>query len=99
MRESIDYADVLKLGFKRTDYTDSVHFDQHGWKDFLMELHINKQIYFTWDTLTREVDMIRIDKDSNIKGRYKIESYKQLLALLIFFGKVEDTENYSTKFA
>ena len=99
MRESIDYIDVLKLGFKREEYHDSVHFDQLGWNDFLMELKINKQIYFTWDTLTREVDLIRIDKDCNIKGRFKVESYKQLLDLLVFFGKVEDPENCSTKFA
>lgn len=99
MTESIDYIDVLKLGFKREEYNDSVHFDERGWNDFLMELHINKQIYFTWDTMTREVDMVRIDKDCNIKGRFKVESYKQLVSLLIFFGKVDEPENYFTKFA
>lgn len=92
MSNEIDYADVKKLGFKRMEYSDSVHYNKHGWNDFLMELQINKQIYFSWDTITHEVQMIRIDKDRNIKGRFSVESYKQLLNMLIFFGKVDDSE-------
>ena len=99
MSAKINYADVKKLGFIRQEYNDSVHFDEYGWNDFLMELKISKQIYFSWDVITHQVEMIRIDNNSNIKGRFAIESYKQLLALLIFFGKVEEPENYYTNFA
>jgi len=49
----IEYKDLIDLGFKKRNYSDSVHFDRYGYHSFALEkeFHIQetkKVVLFEW---------------------------------------------------
>ena len=39
------YAEYLKMGFKRVDMHDAVHFDQTGNQSFVLEFEVNNDLH------------------------------------------------------
>ena len=87
-----EYQKVIDLGFEREDDTDSMFAETYGWHPFYTTLKLTKRIYLNWDCETREIQMIRYDKESSILGRMKIESEEMLMSILKFFGKIKTEE-------
>lgn len=80
----IDYCEVIKLGFKRQQETDSVFFDQNGYDWFITSLKVNKFVSFDWESTTKRVCMIRSVK-GGIQNRIYIDNLTTLRTLVEFF--------------
>jgi len=83
--EEIKYSTLIDLGFKRTDIEDSIFFDQYGYNYFIVYLKLTKHFYINWDTKTRHCQLIRQDKDKNIKARFDICNLIELKKYIEFF--------------
>lgn len=86
----IDYKKVIDLGFRREDQSDSIFYDEYGFNWFIVTLRLftakNKDfVELDWDCNTREVEMIRYDKECTILSRMKIETYDELVRIVNFF--------------
>ena len=84
-----DYKKVDDLGFQREDYKDSLHYSEYGWQPFWMTLNLTKKISMNWDCETKEITMLRCNKEHDVLGKIKIQSEDQLHELLVFFGLFE----------
>lgn len=71
-QEKIDYSDVIDLGFKRYDHSDTVFFNRHGYNYFRVELELTKHIYLDWEIETRTVKMVRCNKESDVLAELPI---------------------------
>ena len=87
-----DYKQIVDLGFQREDYHDAIHKETYGWHPFFMTLDLSDGISLDWDCETREIQMLRCDKESSILGRMKIKSEEMLIDILKFFGKIKTEE-------
>ena len=81
----IYYDDVMNLKFKRTDDSDSMFFNQHGFEWFIVEKKLNKRTYLDWDCLTGKVQLIRTDKEGWIVGKINVKTLSQLKEIIIFY--------------
>ena len=81
---SIDYADVLELGFKRIELQDNLFFNQYGYHCFLMKFKISKTLYFEWDCLSQKVFFFR-NEEIDIKNKIEILNIESLKLIISFF--------------
>jgi hypothetical protein len=77
------YEEYIKLGFKRTDITDSVQFSRHGYNGFYLEKNINEamNIFVDWTELDEPTLYIQ-KRNSETVHRIKItpEMVKDIFA-------------------
>ena len=85
MQQTIEYKDVLSLGFERTDLQDSVFFDKYGFNYYLMTLKLYKGISAEWDINERTVRIIRCNKDGDILGQLYVKDLAELEIYIDFF--------------
>lgn len=57
----MDYKDILKLGFVRQDYEDSIFEDRYGYKSFDLAF-IRGNVNITWDPVPRKFTMYLNDR-------------------------------------
>lgn len=84
--EEINYQDCIDLGFKRTELEDSVFMHQYGYNWFIVEKRLTKQLYLSWDCVTRRVTFIRGGK-KNIYSRLPVMNLNDLKVLIDFWTK------------
>ena len=85
MKNPFNYKELLKLGFKRRDYTDSIEFDRTGNQPFELVKYLCKGVSISW-TYQQGMFIFRKIKQSNYK-RMPIESKEQLIQYLDFFER------------
>ena len=99
-QEEIKYADVMSLGFERTDSEDPVFFKQYGYQYFILEKILRKSffedkkgkankevIYVDWCCINRTCEVIRVeDNEGSILGRMPIKNLKHLKAIIKLLG-------------
>jgi len=90
MQEKIKYIDVMDLGFKRIDENDTVFLKKYGFDWFIVEKKISKSLYLSWDCVERTVQLIRIDKKSNILAKMNIQNLKILRSIIDFFSATKE---------
>jgi hypothetical protein len=79
---------MIDLGFKREDISNEVHYDQHGYRWFIVEMKLAKGIYLRWDPDTREVELVRWEpKKGNILGRMPMFSIEEIKEMIEFYKK------------
>jgi len=81
----IKYKDVMDLGFVEQFVEDNVFFNQYGFQYSIITFECAKRIFIDWDKTTRLCEILRVDKDGNIKGRKKIESIDDLKEIILFY--------------
>ena len=84
------YKEVIDLGFIRDEVSDSVYFDIHGTGYLLVYLQIcykNYDYVFNWSQENRCVNLLKCDKDGNIKMHHEVESMAQLKMLIELLKK------------
>ena len=84
-QSKVDYKDVIARGFKRSDESDGVFFDQNGYNWFIVTKDLTKRIFIDWDCETHFLTLIRADKDGNIKGRIFLTGELEELDRIIRF--------------
>lgn len=98
--EQIDYADMIKLGFKVEIINDNIFFNKNGYGYKIVTKKLTQNIYIGWDIETKLCKLVRINKEQTIKAELPIENWNQLVDIVEFFegsGKMED-ENYIPEF-
>jgi len=83
--QTIDYIDVIELGFERGEMDDSVFRDQYGYDDFWVEMQLNEHISLEWDKHTRTCEMNIHDNKQYIIDRYKIDNLITLKLVIEMF--------------
>ena len=83
--QTIDYIDVIELGFERGEMDDSVFRDQYGYDDFWVEMQLNEHISLEWDKHTRTCEMNIYDNKQYIIDRYKIDNLITLKLVIEMF--------------
>jgi hypothetical protein len=82
------YKDMIDLGFVQKQQYDNVFLDQHGYEWFLVEMKLAKGIYLTWDSETREVELVRWKpKTGDILGRMPMFSIEEIKEVIEFYKK------------
>jgi hypothetical protein len=79
------YREVINMGFEIIYCKDRVYFDQYGYDYYIITKELNRAIYLEWAKETQKMNIVRIDKDSNIKAKEPIVSHEQLEFILRFF--------------
>jgi len=97
MQEQIEYQNIIDLGFKVEETSDTVFFKQYGYELKLFTLSLTNLIYIDWDQSTRMCQMIRLKdrKDCNIVGRMEIENLQHLVKMIEFFKGKPKNYDYS----
>ena len=93
----IDYKDVIALGFKRSEASDSIFKGQYGYESFLVSIKLHKHIEADWDCVTRKVRIMRIGDVGTILGVINISSLDELKKFMSFFGKYDYTKPSTVK--
>lgn len=84
-QQEIDYSDIMKLGFTEVIEKDSSYFNKYGFDYAIIEKKLTKRIYISWSKENRTCDIIRIDKEYNIKSSLIIIDLDHLKAIINFF--------------
>jgi len=86
-QETINYADLINLGFNRVDLQDSIYFNQHGYESFIVQLETEIGVTFVWKPDERTCEAQRIDEEGNITRRMPVKDLDHLKILIKFFTK------------
>lgn len=84
-QEQIRYKDIIDLGFKEEFCSDTVYEDEYGFQYVIITLNLTKRIYIDWEKSTRLCEMVRLDKDHNVKARKPIMNLDELKGIVEFF--------------
>jgi len=90
----IYYEQIKELGFERYDYHDNVVWKKTGHHPFHMTKKADKNVVIYWYSSEDPLEVLRLDKEENVKGRLSIQSMKQLIDLLIFYGFREEVKAF-----
>lgn len=85
----IDYQDLIDLGFKRTDHSDSVYYRRHGVDWFIVEMKLSKRWCIDWDQETRQCTLYRHKKGS-VQVSMDIKSLEELKRIIKIFKWKKD---------
>lgn len=91
----ITYQELVDLGFKRFDYTDSVYFRQHGQMPFVMFFRLSKTIKIE---IANELDYAILYQakkrpyKSNFSAFMELHTREQIQQTLAVFGYTEKAE-------
>jgi len=78
------YIDLLALGFKRFDIDCETHFNIHGWKGFVLEYKLPKDLCINWNpcdgkyTIYKKHNTIRVITEQEMKILVEFYPKKQL---------------------
>ena len=89
-QESINYIDVMALGFSEQIEDDEVYFEEHGFDYVIIQKKLTSLIYLDWDKATRLCDLIRIDTSSAVLGRMPVRNLDAAIDLIKFFTNKEE---------
>jgi len=86
-QETINYSDIMNLGFTEEFIEDTVYFKQFGFQYSIVQLKLTKKIYIEWTKETQLCEMVRIDnkKRCNIMERMPVKGLDHLSELVDFF--------------
>jgi hypothetical protein len=84
-QEQIRYGDIIELGFKEEFCNDTVYEYKYGFQYVIITLNLTKRIFIDWEKETRLCEMVRLDKDHNVKARKPIMNLEELKEIIEFF--------------
>lgn len=85
MQETIDYKEIMNLGFKRFDFDDTVFFDQNGYHYFWCDLKLHKKIVAHWECENKTVVLRRMGKNGDILSELPVRNIDELERYINFF--------------
>ena len=89
-QKKVNYADVIRRGFKRKELEDGVFYNQNGYQWFIVTKKLTKKISIDWDCETHFLTLLREGKRGEIHGRiYLTGDFEELDRVIRFF--TEDT--------
>lgn len=93
-QEKIQYHEIMNLKFKEEFASDSVYFNEYGFEYCIITKALTKKIYIQWAKETQLCDMVRIDKDGNVKSKMQIKDFTHLKEIIDFFSdEVEKSDS------
>ena len=100
IQQEIEYCEIMALGFKVEETSDSVFFNQYGYEYKIFTFSLTNLVYIDWDQVTRTCKMIRLKdrKTCDIVGCIPINDLQHLKEMIEFFKGKKETFDYS-KFA
>jgi hypothetical protein len=84
-RDTIWYEDVIRLGFTEEKLNDSVFQKMHGFDDSAIYKYLNESLMISFDKTTMKCEVLKLDKDENIKARKRIKKLWQLEMIISAF--------------
>ena len=85
-QQKVNYADVIKRGFVRTNLPDDIWFGVNGYICFTVTKKLTKNIYIDWDCETHHLTLIRWKpKNGAILGRIFLTGEMEELDRVIRF--------------
>ena len=91
-QQEIDYSDIIDLGFKEEKTSDSVYKNKYGFDYVIISKKLGKRIRAYWTKEDRLCELIRADKEGNIKGRLPIHDLDHLTELINFFKGTNESQ-------
>lgn len=85
MQDKIKYTEIMNLGFEEEIQSDPVYFDEHGFDWAIITKHLTKKIFLNWEKENQLCQIIRVDKDNNIKKKQAIRNLAHLKSVIDFF--------------
>ena len=84
----MNYSELIELGFKRTDVSDNVHFNEFGFQCFFLTYDISRKHQLYWDVTEKdEVLLYRYESDGQaIKDTLVIKDIQVVADLIRMFG-------------
>lgn len=91
-QEQIKYADLIARKFVRENLPqDKVHFDIHGWEDFVLFLELTKKVTIHWCSHDRTCKVWRLKHEGSDEMVWMPVYNLRHLDELIAFYKMRDT--------
>ncbi len=84
-QEQINYSDIIDLGFDTEQVDDKVYYNKYGFQYEIITFKINSKIYIDWSKETRLCQIVRVNKDQDIKNRKPIKNLEDLETIIDFF--------------
>ncbi len=83
----IRYKDIIDLGFNE-DFSpsDKVYQDQYGYDYVIITKKLTKRIYLDWQKETRICELVRTDKEGNVKSRLVMSDLKSIKDMINFYS-------------
>lgn len=85
--KEIRYKDIIDLGFKSVEISDKVFYDDYGYGYTYFYCQLIKRIGIEWCQVRRTCEMVRYDKEENVKARMPIKDLQHLKEMINFFIK------------
>lgn len=85
--KEIRYKDIYDLGFKSLKINDKVFYETYGYDYIYFYLNLTKRIRVEWCQVRRTCEMVRYDKEDNVKARMPIRDLQHLKEMINFFVK------------